>query len=98
MDKQQKKALKQAARLMERRSLRDALPIPIENLVALLDHLDVRLPQAGCDHSHRLTQAWCATNGIDSDAIIEWARENGGYCDCEILANTEDIIEEAGKA
>ena len=66
--------------------------------MALMDHLDIMLPQAGCDHTHGLTGAWCAENGMDTEAILEWARENRGYCDCEVLANTEDVIEEAGKA
>ena len=98
MDKERKKALKKAVRLAERQSLRDALPAPIETLMALMDYLDVMLPQAGCDRSHRLTRTWCAENGMDTDAIVEWAREHNGYCDCEVLANTEDLLEEAGKA
>ena len=24
--------------------------------------------------------------------IIEWLEENGGYCDCEVLANIEEKI------
>ena len=97
MDKERKKALKKAVRLAERQSLRDELPAPIEMLMALLDYLDVMLPQAGCDRSLRLTRAWCAENGMDTDAVLEWARENNGYCDCEVLANTEYVLEEAGK-
>jgi hypothetical protein len=55
----------------------------------LLDHLDVRLPEVGCDHTLRVTRAWAADRGFDAEAVAASVAEFGGYCDCEVLANVE---------
>jgi hypothetical protein len=27
------------------------------------------------------------------DKVVEWLNDKGGYCDCEVLANVEDMFE-----
>ena len=61
----------------------------------MFDMLDVELPRQGCDHSRRLTQAWLAARGYEAANVFAWLDEHGGYCDCEVLANVEQVVDEA---
>jgi hypothetical protein len=57
---------------------------------ALFDMLDVEFPRQGCDHTLRLTRAWLASKGLPVQPVVAWLEDNGGYCDCEALANAEE--------
>ena len=83
----EKRELKRALRARERETAEKALPAPKEMLLALLNHLDEKLAHEACDHTLRLTLAWAAAQGLDGERIASWTRENGGFCDCEVLAN-----------
>jgi len=87
-DKDQKKKLKAAFKAAERQTLETSMPLSKSDLKALLDHLD----ESGsfCDHSLIHTTEFLKARSLDSEKIIPWLREHGGYCDCEILANVED--------
>ncbi len=85
----EKRELVRALKAREREAAEKALPVPKEILLKLLDHLDEKLAHEGCDHTLRLTLAWAAAQGLDSERIAAWTRENGGFCDCEVLANVE---------
>lgn len=52
----------------------------------------------GGDHSRRITKAWLAGRGHDADTVFAWLDTQGGFCDCEILANVEQEVDEAKKA
>jgi hypothetical protein len=69
---------------------RARLPLPDEQMRALFDMLDVEFPRQGCDHTLRLTRGWLASHGLPVEAVVAWLRDNGGYCDCEALANAEE--------
>jgi len=58
-----------------------------------LDYLDEKLEKIECDHSNKLTTDYLKSKNVDMYKILDWLRENGGYCDCEILYNIEDVIE-----
>ena len=66
------------------------MPISQDQLAALFDHLDEEL-SAGCDHSLKLTQAFLKEHALDVDAIVPWLGQYGGYCDCEVLSNVEEV-------
>jgi hypothetical protein len=74
---------------------RAVLPLPEEKMQALFDMLDAELPEQGCDHTLRLTHAWLDAEGLPVEPVIEWLRANGGYCDCEALANAEEAWQAA---
>ncbi len=95
MDDERKRQLKRQARDNERKSFLDAMPITLSQARNLLETLGMKLTH--CDHTHRLTREWCIGQSANVDAVVEWARNNGGYCDCEVLANLADPIEDAGK-
>jgi uncharacterized protein DUF2695 len=79
----------------QRAVARAKVPLPNDKMKALFDMLDVELPRQGCDHTLRLTRAWIEANGLTAEPIVAWLQENGGYCDCEALANAEEAWEEA---
>lgn len=98
MDDATKKRLKAHVRDQERKVALAALPLPIEELEAIFDILDVELGARDCDHSRRLTEAWLESRGHDVPAVLAWLDTQGGYCDCEVLTNVEENFEEAKKA
>jgi hypothetical protein len=77
-------------RVDQRAASRAKLPLSNEQMQAMFDMLDVEFPRQGCDHTLRLTQAWLVSNELPVERTITWLRENGGYCDCEALANSEE--------
>jgi hypothetical protein len=94
-DKQNRKAALAAWKAQQRAAARAALPLPIDQMQALFDMLDVELPRSGCDHTLRLVRAWCNQQGIPFGAVDDWLLGNGGCCDCEALANAEEAFLEA---
>ncbi|WP_235950814.1 DUF2695 domain-containing protein [Heyndrickxia shackletonii] len=46
----------------------------------------------GCDHTHKLTKSWLENNVPKSkiSKIIKAMRNQGGFCDCEVLLNVVD--------
>ena len=93
MSKDPRKAeLKKAWREKEREKLTASLPLPIQDLKDLLDHLDQE-GAAECDHTLRETTAFLQARSLDVDRVIPWLQDHGGFCDCEVLANVEDVAD-----
>lgn len=85
---------KKAWKVAERKAARKAFPLADEDLEELFTHVSESVEQAGCDHSLRATQKWIANRQVDHDAVIKWLETNGGYCDCEVVANVADHWEQ----
>jgi len=98
MDKSSKKRLKVLVRDHERKAALAALPLAVTELAAMFDMLNIQLPLQGCDHSRRITKAWLASRGHDVEIVFAWLDTQCGNCDCEILANVEQRVDEAKKA
>lgn len=98
MDAEQKKKRKAQVRNQQRKAALAALPLPVAELKALFDMLDAELPVKGCDHTRRLTQAWLETLGHPVESVFAWLDTQSSYCDCEILANVEERVNDATKA
>ena len=97
-DRKDKRSRKEALdrwKADQRATAREKLPLPNEQMQALFDMLDVEFPRQGCDHTLRLTRAWLTSNGLPIEAVVMWLQENGGYCDCEALANAEQAWRDA---
>ncbi len=90
MDKADRKTRSKAWRERECAAARERLPLDDAEMEALFDTLDERLRETGCDHTRRLTDAWLAQRGLSLDSVHRWLDENGGHCDCEALANSEE--------
>jgi hypothetical protein len=95
MDKRRKKEMRKRWREGQRAQIRAELPMPFDGIRAMFDMLDAELPRQGCDHTRRLTQRWLEDGGHDTEAVLAWLDDHGGYCDCEVLANVEQHFEEA---
>jgi len=95
MDKPTKKRLKAQARVHQRKAANAALPLAATELAAMLEMLDAELPVQGCDHSRRITKSWLVGRAHDVETVFAWLDTQGGYCDCEILANVEQEVDEA---
>jgi len=98
MDDSTKKRLKTHVRDQEREAAFASLPLPLEELEAMFDMLDVELASSDCDHTRRLTQAWLESRGHAVETVFAWLDTQGGHCDCEVLANVEENVAEARKA
>ena len=94
-DKQSRKDKLHQLRAQQRAAARAKLPVPDEQMQAMFDMLDTELPKRGCDHTLRLVRAWTGEHGLSFDDISAWCHENGGHCDCEVLANCEERWQDA---
>ena len=61
----------------------------------LFNYIDSRLESAECDHTLRHAIEFIHSHQLAEDAVVSWLEKNGGYCDCEAIANAEQVIEEA---
>lgn len=93
--KAQRKKLLHALRDDRRKSARESLPLPLSALKDLFDFLDERLSNAECGHTLLLTRQFMQQKGIDENQVIPWLEKNGGYCDCEVIANVEEAVSDA---
>lgn len=65
------------------------LTIEPEKLHMLRDYLSTQLEEQLCDHTLRFTKLWLDEN-VDKKnrvKVLRGLQNNGGYCDCEVLAN-----------
>jgi hypothetical protein len=49
--------------------------------------LHERLGTGGCDGTLDLVDQWAIDHRADVDAILSFVESEGGFCDCEALAN-----------
>ncbi len=86
-----KKTLKRLALLRKCEADWMEIPLSPSQLQNLGDHLDLSLGNCGCDHTYKLTEGWLKSEGFPNSALILGSlAENGGHCDCEVLANVVD--------
>src|ERR1041385_3954860 len=83
-----KRDLKKLALLREYKADWKSLVLQPEQLASLGSYLRGQMAATPCDHTLRLTTDWLKRAGLkDSAAILNGLRSQGGYCDCEVLAN-----------
>jgi redox-regulated HSP33 family molecular chaperone len=69
------------------------LPMDKEIFKELFNYLDEELSKNNCDGTNKIAKNYLEAIGKnDIDNILEWLAKNGGYCDCEILANVEELF------
>ena len=68
---------------------RARMPLSQDELENLIDWLDDRCSEHGCDNTHRFTREWLQERDLPL-AITEFALlALGGGCDCEVVLNVE---------
>lgn len=60
-----------------------------EAISALLEALENKLSEDGCDHTLRHTLEWARATGTNVDDLIDALHARGGYCDCEVCMNVD---------
>jgi len=86
-----RKRLARAAAEIARVEAETRMPVSRRDLADLFDHLDEALPEYGCKHSLDLTKTFLTSRSLDAESVVPWLGEYGGFCDCEVLANVEDV-------
>lgn len=95
VDALRKKELKNAAREADRRSFIERMPLDPQSAKELFDTVNAALEDHGCKDDHRLTAEALRKMGLTPENTLIWLRDNGGGCDCEVIANVELRVEEA---
>ncbi|MBL0736366.1 DUF2695 domain-containing protein [Flavobacterium sp. GN10] len=94
MDKKKRKEILDKLYKEKLIEFRQSLPFDENIFPKLFDYLDNELIIYGCNHTSLITETFLQKNGIlNVIEVIEWLAKNGGYCDCEILANVEDLFD-----
>ncbi|MCF0068892.1 DUF2695 domain-containing protein [Dyadobacter sp. CY261] len=89
-----RKQLKNDFRQKARDAFENSLPMTRTEFRELFDYLDEKLNKQECDNQNTLSKKFLEDNGItNTNSVLEWLAEKGGYCDCEILANVEEHFE-----
>lgn len=89
-EKDKRKEILRQIKAKEKENFYNSLPMDKETFQELFDYLDDNLGE-GCDHKMTFTLGFLGDKGISNiDQVIEWLNDNGGYCDCEVLANVEE--------
>ncbi len=94
-EKARRREILQGLRNEERQKRRDSFPASAVLLKGLFEFLDEMLQAQDCDDTLRLTRDFILRNDLQEKEVIEWLEENGGYCDCEALANVEPVVSDA---
>jgi hypothetical protein len=91
-EKQRRKELKREYKAKERDAILSSLPVSSEAIAGLFDHVDTQLQNDDCDDTLRISIEFAEESNWDVDGVVEWLRSNGGYCDCEVLMNVEELL------
>lgn len=97
-DKTEKARRKQIQRELQEKArikFEQSLPTSPELFQNLFDFLDEVLEKNTCDDSLKLTKQFLNSQNIQNREEVEnWLKENGDFCDCEVLYNVEELFEE----
>jgi hypothetical protein len=89
-ERQKRKALIRQVKHDEQVRAEEQLPLPRPVIKALFDYVNARLEKEGCDHALRYTRAFLDEHELPPAPVIAWLAGQGGYCDCEVIANVEE--------
>ena len=88
-EKEKRKELLNRLKVVEKNKFLDFLPIDKQQFQDLFDFLDNELEE-GCNHNFQITEKYLNSKNLPISKILNWLKENGGYCDCELLFNVEE--------
>jgi hypothetical protein len=71
-----------------------SLPLSIDFFHELFEYLRLQIDENGCDHTFKLADQFVLRKGVPNTGLIrKWLNDHGAYCDCEVLANIEELFE-----
>lgn len=94
MDKSKRKELQKKYAEEQKKDLIANIPFSPSLFESLFNYLDEVLEEHGCDDTLKYTERFLEDNELPMEKSLNWLRDNGGFCDCEVLANIEDKISE----
>lgn len=90
-EKERRKQIRNGLRQKQHEEFENSLPMDRKVFEKLFDYLDYQLVKMDCDDTNTLAAEFLKKNKImNIENVLGWLAENGGYCDCEILANVEE--------
>ncbi|HEX8324779.1 MAG TPA: DUF2695 domain-containing protein [Tepidisphaeraceae bacterium] len=96
MDKGRKRILKRRWETEQQAKAKPIeLPLPSTHLWELLDHLEVIVPEHGCNHTQRFAESWLGAEGHEVVSVVGWFKLRRMRCDCEIVLNIEPYLRQA---
>ena len=69
----------------------DSLPAGPDTVSKMLDSIEDALWDNECNHSLRFAMKFMMDNRLDFPKLTSWLNENGGYCDCKVMAEIAPI-------
>ena len=69
----------------------DSLPARQHTISELLDYVEDELYDSECNHSLQYAMRFMMDNRLDFPKLTSWLNENGGYCDCKVMAEIAPI-------
>lgn len=94
MNEEQRKARIKKYKDEQKNKFINSLPISRNIFHELFDYLDERLSEEDCNHDFEMTEEFLKQRNIPIEEVEAWLMGNGGGCDCEVLANVEDLFDE----
>ena len=95
IEKERRKQIQRELQEKARIKFEQSLPTSRELFQNLFDFLEEVLEKNTCDDSLKLTKQFLNSQNIQNREEVEnWLKENGGFCDCEVLYNVEELFEE----
>ena len=92
-ERQRRKTLLRSMRDAARKAKAAKLPLSPPQMRALFEFVDERLQESECDQSLQHTVAFLESQHLPQEPVLEWHRESGGYCDCEVICNAREEFE-----
>ena len=91
-DKAKKKVMLEAWGQKNREAARAVFPLEDAELKVFFTEIEALMEVQGCYHDTRHAQKiideTLKLTDENTNALLDWCADNGGYCDCEIAANT----------
>jgi hypothetical protein len=69
----------------------DSLPTGQDTISDLIDFVEDELSENECNHSLQYSMKYMMDNRLNFPKITSWLNDNGGYCDCKVLAEIAPI-------
>jgi hypothetical protein len=70
----------------------DSLPEQQATISKMLDYIEDELWDSTCDNHHlHHAMKFMMDNHLDFPRLTSWLNDNGGYCDCKVMAEIAPI-------
>ena len=64
----------------------DSLPAGQQTISEMLDYIEDELYDSECNDTLRHAMKFMMDNRLDFAKLTTWLNNNGGYCDCKVMA------------